>query len=198
MQILRLKDLSTAQVVFFASVVALDFAWGLVFKTALQLTAIHEVARLEMAVSVMLMVLVRLTLDRFGTLIAFELAWGLLAAVLMPAAGGQPGFMKLVPALTQGVVFDLLFSVLARPLPLGRAYVAILAGGIIGPSAAMAVRVAMGLPWATASQTLFGISLLTSLAINGFGVYLALVVWKRIAPLEMVALLRLPPQPAAP
>jgi len=190
-QILRPKDLSTAQVVFFASVVALDFAWGLVFKTALQLTFIHEVARLEMVVSVMLMVLVRLMLDRFGTLIVFELAWGLLAAVLMPAAGGQPGFMKLVPALTQGIVFDLLFSLLARPWPLGRAYVAILVGGILGPCAAMTVRVAMGLPWATASQTFFGISLLTSLVINGFGVYLAILVWKRIQNLDVVAMLRL-------
>jgi hypothetical protein len=191
-QVLRLKDLSTAQVVFFASVVALDFAWGLIFKTALQLTAIHEVARLEMVVSVMLMVLVRLMLDRFGTLIVFELAWGLLAAVLMPPAGGQPGFVKLVPALTQGVIFDLLFSVLATALPVGRAYVAILVGGVLGPSVAMGVRVAMGVPWATATQALFGISLLTSLAINGFGVYLGLLVWKRIRPLEIVAALRLP------
>jgi hypothetical protein len=191
-QVLRLKDLSTAQVVFFASVVALDFGWGLIFKTALQLTAIHEVARLEMVVSVMLMVLVRLMLDRFGTLIVFELAWGALAAVLMPAAGGQPGFMKLVPALTQGIVFDVLFSVLARSMPLGRAYVAILIGGILGPSMAMTVRVAMGMPWATATQTFFSISLLTSLVINGFGVYLALLVWKRIANLEIVAMLRLP------
>ena len=192
MQVLRLKELSTAQVVFFASVVALDFGWGLVFKTALQATAIHEVARLEMVVSVMLMVLVRLMLDRFGTLICFELAWGLLAAVLMPAAGGQPGFMKLVPALTQGIVFDLLFSLLQDRMPAGRAYVAILVGGIIGPCAAMAVRVAMGMPWATATQVFFGVSLLTSLVINGFGVYLALVVWKRISGQHVVALLRLP------
>ena len=192
MQVLRLKELSTAQVVFFASVVALDFGWGLVFKTALQLTAIHEVARLEMVVSVMLMVLARRMLDRFGTLICYELAWGLLAAVLMPAAGGQPGFLKLIPALTQGIVFDAVFSLLQTRLPEARAYVAVLLGGILGPSAAMAVRVAMGLPWATASQTLFGISLLTSLLINGFGVYLALVVWKRITPLHIVTMLRLP------
>ncbi len=191
MQVLRPKDLSTAQVVFFASVVALDFGWGLVFKTALQLTFIHEVARLEMVVSVMLMVLVRLMLDRFGTLIVFELAWGLLAAVLMPAAGGQPGFVKLVPAITQGIVFDALFSFLARSMPRGRAYVAILVGGILGPSAAMAVRVAMGVPWATATQALFGVSLLTSLAINGCGVYLGLLVWKRIESLEVVTMLRL-------
>lgn len=178
--------------VFFASVVALDFGWGLVFKTALQMTAIHEVARLEMVVSVMLMVLVRLMLDRFGTLICFELAWGLLAAVLMPAAGGQPGFMKLVPALTQGLVFDLLFSLLQTRMPVGRAYVAILVGGILGPSTAMLVRVAMGMPWATATQVLFGISLVTSLVINGFGVYLALIVWKRISNLHLVTMLRLP------
>ena len=192
MQVLKFKELSTAQVVFFASVVALDFGWGLVFKTALQATAIHEVARLEMVVSVMLMVLVRLMLDRFGTLICFELAWGLLAAVLMPAAGGQPGFMKLVPALTQGLVFDLLFSLLQDRMPVGRAYAAILVGGVVGPCAAMAVRVAMGMPWATATQIFFGVSLLTSLVINGFGVYLALVVWKRISGQHVVAMLRLP------
>jgi hypothetical protein len=187
-----LRELSTAQVVFFASVVALDFGWGMVFKTALQMTAIHEVARLEMIVPAMLMVITRFMLDRFGTLFLFELAWGLLAAVLMPAAGGQPGFLKLVPALTQGIVFDVLFSVLRRSLPVGRAYVAILVGGILGPSMAMLVRVAMGLPWATATQTLFGVSLLTSLVINGFGVYLGIVVWRRIAPLQLTAMLRLP------
>jgi hypothetical protein len=44
-------------VVFFASVVALDFGWGMVFKTALQATIIHDAVRLEMVVSVMLMVL---------------------------------------------------------------------------------------------------------------------------------------------
>jgi len=191
-QVLKLRELSTAQVVFFASVVALDFGWGLVFKTALQLTAIHEVARLEMIVSIMLMVILRLMLDRFGTLILYELTWGLLAAVLMPAAGGQPGFLKLVPALSQGIVFDLLFSLLQQSLPRARAYVAILIGGLLGPTLAVFVRVAMGLPWATATQTLFAISLLTSLVINGFGVYLGLVVWKRIAPLQLVAMLRLP------
>ena len=191
MQVLKLRSLSTAQVVFFASVVALDFGWGLVFKTALQLTAIHEVARLEMVVSVMLMVIARLMLDRFGTLILYELAWGLLAAVFMPAAGGQPGFLKLVPALTQGIIFDLLFSLLRHPLPVARAYVAILVGGVLGPTMAIFFRVAMGMPWATATQALFGISLLTSLVINGFGVYLALVVWKRISSLELVAMLRL-------
>jgi len=169
----------------------LDFGWGLVFKTALQLTAIHEVARLEMVVSVMLMVLARLMLDRFGTLILYELAWGLLAAVFMPAAGGQPGFLKLVPALTQGIIFDILFSLLRHPLPVARAYVAILVGGVLGPTMAIFFRVAMGMPWATATQALFGISLLTSLVINGFGVYLALVVWKRISSLELVAMLRL-------
>ena len=192
MQVLKLHSLSTAQVVFFASVVALDFGWGLVFKTALQLTAIHEVARLEMVVSVMLMVIARLMLDRFGTLILYELAWGLLAAVFMPAAGGQPGFLKLVPALTQGIIFDILFSLLRHPLPVARAYVAILIGGVLGPTMAIFFRVAMGMPWATATQALFGISLLTSLVINGFGVYLALVVWKRISSLELVAMLRLP------
>jgi len=190
-QVLKLRSLSTAQVVFFASVVALDFGWGLVFKTALQLTAIHEVARLEMVVSVMLMVIARLMLDRFGTLILYELAWGLLAAVFMPAAGGQPGFLKLVPALTQGIIFDILFSLLRHPLPVARAYVAILIGGVLGPTMAIFFRVAMGMPWATATQALFGISLLTSLVINGFGVYLALIVWKRISSLELVAMLRL-------
>jgi len=190
-QVLKLRSLSTAQVVFFASVVALDFGWGLVFKTALQLTAIHEVARLEMVVSVMLMVLARLMLDRFGTLILYELAWGLLAAVFMPAAGGQPGFLKLVPALTQGIIFDILFSLLRHPLPVARAYVAILVGGVLGPTMAIFFRVALGMPWATATQALFGISLLTSLVINGFGVYLALIVWKRISSLELVAMLRL-------
>lgn len=191
MQVLKLRSLSTAQVVFFASVVALDFGWGLVFKTALQLTAIHEVARLEMVVSVMLMVIARLMLDRFGTLILYELAWGLLAAVFMPAAGGQPGFLKLVPALTQGIIFDILFSLLRHPLPVARAYVAILVGGVLGPTMAIFFRVALGMPWATATQALFGISLLTSLVINGFGVYLALIVWKRISSLELVAMLRL-------
>jgi hypothetical protein len=190
MQVLKKRGLTTAQVVFFASMVALDFGWGMVFKTALQLTAIHSVARLEMIVSVMLMVLTRLMLDRFGTLIAYELAWGLLAAVFMPAAGGEPGFLKLVPALIQGIVFDALFTLLRRPLPFGRAYVAIPVGGLIGPSAAMVVRTAMGVPWATATQYLFGISLVTSLAINGLGVWLALTVWKRIGGLQAVAMLR--------
>lgn len=191
MQVLKPRGLTTAQIVFFASMVALDFGWGMVFKTALQLTAIHEVARLEMVVSVMLMVITRLMLDRFGTLCAYELAWGLLAAVFMPAAGGQPGFMKLVPALTQGIIFDALFTWLRVSMPVGRAYVAILVGGILGPVAAMGVRVAMGLPWATATQILFGISLVTSLAINGAGVYLALLVWKRVRDLAVVASLRL-------
>ena len=46
------------------------------------------------------------------------------------------------------------------------------------------------MPWATATQALFGISLLTSLVINGFGVYLALIVWKRISSLELVAMVQ--------
>ncbi|WP_300162810.1 hypothetical protein [Solidesulfovibrio sp.] len=190
MQVLKKRGLTTAQVVFFASMVALDFGWGVVFKTALQLTAIHQVARLEMVVSVMLMVLTRLMLDRFGTLIAYELAWGLLAAVFMPAAGGEPGFIKLVPALTQGVVYDVLFSLLRRSLPRARAYVAVLVGGLVGPTAAMAVRVAMGMPWASATKFLFGISLVTSLAINACGVWLAFLVWKRVNGLQAVAMLR--------
>ena len=65
-------------------------------------------------------------------------------------------------------------------------------GGLLGPTAAMGVRVAMGMPWATATKALFGISLVTSVFINGFGVYLALVVWRRIKDLHVVAMLRQP------
>lgn len=192
MQVLSVPRLTTAQVVFFASMVALDFGWGMVAKTALQLTALHQVARVEMIVPFMLIVITRLMLDRFGVLILFELSWGLLAAAFMPGAGGEVGFLKLVPALTQGIVCDVLFSLLRRSMPLGRAYVAVLVAGLLAPTMGMAVRVAMGMPWATATQLLFGISLLTSLVINGLGVYLGLVVWKRIEPLHLVTMLRLP------
>jgi hypothetical protein len=67
-----------------------------------------------------------------------------------PRSCRRPGparLSQLVPALTQGIVYDILFSALRTALPMDRAYVAILTGGLAGPCAAMAVRVAMGVPW---------------------------------------------------
>ena len=124
-----------------------------------------------------------LFIDKRHKIVTQTISVGLLLAVLGMVLAGCGG---------QGVVFDALFTLLRHNLPRARAYVAMICGGLLGPTAAMGVRVALGMPWATATKALFGISLVTSVFINGFGVYLALVVWRRIKDLHVVAMLRQP------
>ncbi len=185
----RKPGYTTIQIVFLASLIALDFAFGMVAKNLLAPTGITRIIRVDMIVPVLLMMLCRLLLDRWGTLTIYEIAWGLLAVWMMPGAFGLPGFLKLLPAVAQGLAYDTIFSVMRRT-PRLRVYVAAVAGGIVGMIVMIALKVAMGLPWQRVTQIVFGVGTLLSVVINVIGAALALVVWHRIADLQLTRRIR--------
>ncbi|HNX31874.1 MAG TPA: hypothetical protein PKM35_09715 [Holophaga sp.] len=180
-----------AQLIFLASMVALDFAFGMVAKPLMHASGLGTFVKVEMVVPAMLWALSRLTLDRFGTSLAYQLAWGLLATVLMPLAV-LPGPLKLVPLLIQGLFFDAIYSGFRR-WEGGRVYLAAGVSAVIGSACQAGMQLYMGLPWAKATQALLGFRTLTSLAVHLAGAALALAVWRRVRGLQGLRLLRVGP-----
>jgi hypothetical protein len=173
------KSFTTVQIIFLASIIALDFSIGVVFKSVLSPTGILNVIRVDMLVPVALMMLTRLTIDRFGTLLLYETTWGALSVLAMPAAFGLPGILKLVPAVFQGALYDALFSSL-RQLKWARVYLAAVLGGALATGVRMLLKVQMGLPWSQATKIYFGIEFITAALLNALAAYVAIALWKRI------------------
>lgn len=174
-----------AQIIFLAALVALDFAFGMVVKNLLSPTGVLGVIRIDMAVPVMLMMLARLVVDRFGTLVVYEGAWGVLSVFAMPGAFGLPGPLKILPALAQGLTYDVVCSGLRR-FRSGRLFVAAVLGGLVSMAVMVALKLALGMPWAGVTKILFGVQTLTSAGVNIAGAALAVAVWRRIGDMHAV------------
>ena len=185
------RAMGPGQWIFLASMVALDFAFGLVVKPLMHATGIGSVVKPEMLFPAMVLALTRLTLDRFGTATIYQTTWGCLALVLMPMAV-LPGPLKLIPMAFQGLVVDAVYSG-GRRLGHARVFAAAICASVAGGAMIALMRVAMGLPWAKATQVLFGVQFLIALAVHLAGAALALAVWRRVQGLQALELLRVRP-----
>ena len=180
--------LGLPQVVFLATLVGLDFAFGWVAKPLVQGLGLSTFLHVEVIPAAMLLMLARLAVDRFGTLVAYQTAWAVVATIAMPAAV-VPGPLKLIPFLLQGLVLDTVFSV-GRRWPRGRVLAAAVLGGLAGSVCQGLLRLALGLPWARATQVYLCVQLLGSAAVHAAGAWLALRVWDRVRDQPAVQWLR--------
>lgn len=170
---------TTIEILFLSSMIGLDFAYGLVVVPILSAAGILEVIRIDMFIPVMMMLVTRLTVDRFGTLIVYELVWGLLAVMAKPSSFGIPGFFKLIPALAYGIILDSLMQLFKnRPYP--RLLIAGVVGGLVNTVAFLGIRMLFGMPWSTVVKILLGINLITVTIVNLVGVHLAFLVWRSL------------------
>ncbi len=171
---------TTVEILFLASMIGLDFAWGMVVGPLLSAAGVLEVVRIDMVVPVAMMLVTRLVIDRFGTLVVYEFVWGVLAALARPASFGNiPAFMKIVPAVIYGLILDCLME-LFRNRRLLRLNVAAVAGGAANQAAFLLIRMLFGLPWSGVVQLLFGVSLITTAAVNLVAAHMAFLVWNGI------------------
>ncbi len=185
----RAGRLGTRHWVFIGSVVALDFAIGQLSKTLLHASGVTNFIRVDMFIPVVLWMLTRLIVDRFGVLTAYQFGWGTLAIFAFPGAM-LPGPLKLIPAVIQGLLHDAGFS-LFRRFPRGRVFVSAIVGGFLSKVAVMLLRVqVLGLPWTKVTQALFGVQAITSIELNAAAAGLALLVWARIGDLQITRMLR--------
>lgn len=175
---MRSKELTVTQVVLLASLVSMDFAFGFVLKAMLHATGITQFIHVEMIVPAMLLMLAAQALDRFGVLTMYQAAWAMLAMVAMPGAV-VPGPFKILPALLQGLIYDLVWRAMAGRGRL-QVYVTAVAGGTVQTGLFMATRIWLGLPWAPATELLFVSQLITSALVYGLGAHLAIRVWERV------------------
>lgn len=177
--------------VFLGTLVALDFAFGLLAKTAMNATGISKVIHLEMVFPIALMLLGRLVVDRFGTLVAYEMAWAVLAVFAMPNAI-LPGPLKLIPAFFQGLVYDSMMSFFGR-WPRFRLIAAATLGHLASTLVVMTSRIfVLGLPWSGLVKALLGWQILSSLAVSMIAAGFALLIWRRIRDLPLTRMLRFP------
>jgi len=185
----RVGRLGTRHWVFIGSVVALDFAVGQLSKSLLHASGVTNFIRVDMFIPVVLWMLTRLIVDRFGVLTAYQFAWGTLAIFAFPGAM-LPGPLKLIPAVIQGLLHDAGFS-LFRRFPRGRVFVSAIVGGFLSKVVLMLLRVqVLGLPWTKVTQALFGMQAVTSIVLNAAAAGLALLVWARIRDLQITRMLR--------
>jgi hypothetical protein len=181
--------LGTRHWVFIGSVVALDFAVGQLSKSLLHASGVTNFIRVDMFIPVVLWMLTRLIVDRFGVLTAYQFGWGTLAIFAFPGAM-LPGPLKLIPALIQGLLHDAGFS-LFRRFPRGRVFVSAIVGGFLSKVVVMLLRVqVLGLPWTKVTQALFGMQAVTSIILNAAAAGLALLIWARIRDLQITRMLR--------
>jgi hypothetical protein len=181
--------LGTRHWVFIGSVVALDFALGQLSKSLLHASGITNFVRVDMFPPVVLWMLTRLVVDRFGVLTAYQFGWGTLAIFALPGAM-LPGPLKLIPALIQGLFHDAGFS-LFRRFPRGRVFISAIVGGFLSKVATTLLRVqVLHLPWTKVTQTLFGVQAATSIILNAAAAALALLVWARIRNLQITRMMR--------
>jgi hypothetical protein len=177
--------LTQIQTVFLATMIASDFAFGMVVKNLLAPTHILDIIRIDMIVPFMLMLLTRLIVDKFGVLILYEAIWGVLAVIAMPASFGLPGLLKLVPAISMGIILDSLMSVL-KNYPKTRVYVSAVIGGFLSTLVFFGFKIMLGMPWNTFIQILFGVQMLTNGVVWFAGAFLTLLVFQRIRDTQMV------------
>jgi len=168
------------QIVFIAIIVAADIGMGFVVKPILGITGIDRVIRLDLILPTAFMILTRLLIDRYGTIILYELIWGIIATLAMPTSfGSLPGPVKLIPALINGLVLDSLLE-LFKNKPVMRVTTAAVLGGATGTAAFMAIRTAFGFPWSKVVKILLGIQMGTNLIVYGVGAVLGLMIWKTL------------------
>jgi hypothetical protein len=185
----RAGRLGTRHWVFIGSVVALDFAIGQLSKSLLHASGVTNFIRVDMFIPVVLWMLTRLIVDRFGVLTAYQFGWGTLAIFAFPGAM-LPGPLKLIPALIQGLLHDAGFS-LFRRFPRGRVFVSAIVGGFLSTVALTLLRVqVLGLPWTKVTQALFGMRAVTAIGLNAVAAGLALLIWARIRDLQITRMLR--------
>ena len=171
---------TTVEILFLSSMIGLDFAYGMVVGPILSASGILEVIRIDMVIPVVMMLVTRLLVDKFGTLVIYEIVWGILAMLARPASmGGIPAFMKLVPLLAYGLILDTCMGLFRD-----RLYVRLLLAGVVGGIANqfvfLGVRLLFGLPWSAAVQIFLGVNILTNILVNAIAVHLAFLVWRGV------------------
>jgi hypothetical protein len=179
------RGFSTNQIILIALIIALDFAFGMIAKNVLNPTGILQVVRIDMFIPIMLLVLTRLIIDKFGTLILYELTWGFLAVAAMPGAFGLPGLLKLIPAIVMGISLDFIFTLFKR-MPVFRIFLAVIIAPILSTASIFGIKVLLGYPIADITLTLLVIESISSTMVNVLGAYAAYLVWKRIKELQLV------------
>ncbi len=171
---------TTVEILFLASMIGLDFAYGMVVGPILSAAGVLEIIRVDMIIPVMLMLVARLLVDKFGTLIIYELIWGILAVLARPGSfGGMPAIAKLIPAVAYGIILDCLMELFKNRLYV-RLLVAGVIGGIVNQFAFLGIRLLFGLPWSAAVQIFLGINIITNIIVNIIAVQIAFAVWQGI------------------
>jgi hypothetical protein len=171
---------TTVQLVFISLMVAADIGMGFVLKPLLGVTGIDRVIRLDLILPTAFHILARLLIDRFGTVLLYELIWGIIAMLTMPTSYASiPGPVKLIPALINGLALDSLLQLFKRK-PALRVTVAAVVGGSVNMAALMAVRVVFGFPWSQVVRILLGIQMVTGAFVYAAGALLGLKIWRTV------------------
>ncbi len=171
---------TTVQLVFISLMVAADVGMGFIVKPLLGITGLDQVIRLDLILPTAFMILTRLMIGRFGTVLLYELIWGVIATLVMPTSfGNLPGPVKLVPALVNGLILDSLLE-LFKNRPVVRVAIAAVVGGAAGTASLMLIRVAFGFPWSKVVKILLGVQMGTNILVYGAGAILGLEIWRSI------------------
>ncbi len=174
------KRWTTVQLVFISLLVAADIGMGFIVKPLLGVIGIDRVIRLDLILPTAFYILARLLVDRFGTVLLYELIWGVIAVLTMPTSyASVPGPVKLIPALISGLMLDSLLQ-LFKSKPALRVTAAAVVGGSVNMGILMAVRVAFGFPWSKVVQILLGVQMATGLFVYAAGALLGLKIWHSI------------------
>jgi hypothetical protein len=184
-----LQRFTTVELLFIAIMIAADFGFGLVVKPLLGALHLTDIVRFDLIVPFALVLITRLVVDKFGTLILYQTIIGILATLMWPTSFGIPGPLKIPLFVMQGVIWDVCMSVL-RPWLVARLLTSTILGSLAASLAALGYRLALGLPFAPLVQVLWGVQLISTLVVGVLAVLLTLAVWRSIRDLAVVRRMR--------
>ena len=171
---------STIQLVFIALMVAADVGQGFVIKPLLGAVGIDEFIRLDLIIPTAFIIVTRLLVDKFGTIVLYEGMWGIIATLIMPTSfGSLPAPVKILGSLSKGLIFDS-FMQLFKNRPTLRVLTAAIVGGIIDTAVFTVIRLVFGFPWSKAVQILVGVKTATGVAVSIAAALLAIGIWKSV------------------
>jgi hypothetical protein len=137
---------TTQEIVFITTMVAFDIAMGMFLKPLLGLTGITAFIRIDMILPLAIIFFTRRWVNKFGTIIVYELLWAIAASFVMPMSFDTPGLLKLLAAFVFSLTFELLYYFLPKKHNIN-IWVSAILGSILNKVVLLGIKIMLGFPF---------------------------------------------------
>lgn len=174
-----LNNFSTSEIILITTMVAIDISHGIFLKPVMNSTGITNFIKIDMIIPLAIMFLTRKMIDKFGTLIIYEVLWCIASSFIIPFTFDTPGLLKLIPALLFGIVFELLYSFTPKTKSINL-WISVIAGNFINKFILLGFKLIMGIPFINIIKAFFMVQLFTSIIVSIIAGFMTLLIYKKL------------------